>query len=185
MQALRVCRVTKEFRFESAHQIPNHKGKCARLHGHSYKLEVSVRGLIHAGDRDLSTGGMVIDFSDLKEIVSTLVIDRIDHYNLNEVLPPEYHPTTAENISYWIFHQLAAPIIQVAQSLQMTDARAKELFGPLAQATPPFCLEAIRLWETSTSFTTVTLKDILDAEEAVQHFQRQQDRFLGTKKRAK
>lgn len=69
--------VTKEFTFEAAHQLPGHKSKCANLHGHSYRVVVTIYGDIKdfPGTTD---DGMVIDFADLKEIVKP-IIDEMDH----------------------------------------------------------------------------------------------------------
>lgn len=83
--------VTKTFRFEAAHMLPDHPGQCARMHGHSYVLEVSVRGPVREN-------GMVVDFEELSAAVRRLVIDRLDHTLLNEVLP---NPT-AENVGLLI-----------------------------------------------------------------------------------
>lgn len=102
-----VIKVTKNFTFDAAHFLPNHKGKCSSMHGHTYRLEVTVvreKGeLIEQG----SDEGMVIDFSDLKAIVKTEVIDKMDHKLLNDVFS---FRTTAENMAAHIFdvltHQL-------------------------------------------------------------------------------
>ncbi|MBA3470032.1 MAG: 6-carboxytetrahydropterin synthase QueD [Herpetosiphonaceae bacterium] len=121
--------LTKEFHFEAAHQLPNHRGKCARLHGHSYRLEVSVRGPIMPA-RGASDDGMVIDLDDIKQIVQTAVISQLDHYNLNDLIDG---PTTAERIAHWIWDRLEA----VSPS-----------FGAL--------LWRIRLWETATGHVEIT-----------------------------
>lgn len=98
-----VIKVTKSFTFDSAHFLPNHKGKCSSMHGHTYRLEVTVvrenGKLIESG----SDEGMVIDFSDLKAIVKTEVVDKVDHKVLNEVFP---FRTTAENMAAHIFSVL-------------------------------------------------------------------------------
>ncbi|TSC65454.1 MAG: 6-pyruvoyl tetrahydrobiopterin synthase [Candidatus Berkelbacteria bacterium Gr01-1014_85] len=92
--------VTKLFTFEAAHQLPDHNGKCARLHGHSYKLEVTVSGpLQNIGSSD----GMVIDFADLSKIVNEQIIDQWDHRFLNDILP---FRTTAENLAVETFKRL-------------------------------------------------------------------------------
>lgn len=75
--------VTKIFTFDSAHHLPFHKGKCKNLHGHTYKLEVTVCGRP-------DENGMLIDFGDLKKIVSEKIIEKYDHKNLNEFFE---HPT--------------------------------------------------------------------------------------------
>ena len=87
----------KEYGFEAAHFIYNHPGKCRNLHGHSYKLFVSVEGT-----PDPETG-MIIDFYDLSVVVNEKVIHRLDHHFLNDLIPL----STAENISVWIWEQLA------------------------------------------------------------------------------
>lgn len=67
--------VTKEFRFEAAHRLMNHKGHCKNLHGHSYKLVVTVATI----DDKLNDDTMVLDFADLGRIVKGEVVDRFDH----------------------------------------------------------------------------------------------------------
>ena len=81
-----IIRVTKEFRFEMAHALYGHDGPCRHIHGHSYTLSVTVRGL-PVQDNDNPKNGMVIDFGDLKRIVKSEIIDRFDHaLVLNQVL---------------------------------------------------------------------------------------------------
>lgn len=94
--------LTKIFRFEAAHHLPGHRGKCARLHGHSYTLEVTLRGPIkqHEGASD---DGMVMDFDDLSHVVKQAVIERLDHQDLNEVTGIR---TTAENLAHWVWDAL-------------------------------------------------------------------------------
>ncbi len=71
-------RVTKIFDFETAHALWGYDGKCANIHGHSYKLTVSISGAL-IEDNDAVKNGMIIDFSDLKKIVKSNVIDHFDH----------------------------------------------------------------------------------------------------------
>jgi 6-pyruvoyltetrahydropterin/6-carboxytetrahydropterin synthase len=92
--------VRKTFRFEAAHVLPYHTGKCARLHGHSYRLEVSLSGPLH------ETGpakGMVMDFDDLSSLVNREVVDLLDHAMLNDTL----ENPTCEHIAAWIWERLA------------------------------------------------------------------------------
>lgn len=95
--------VTKLFEFEAAHQLPNHKGKCKNLHGHSYKLEVEV-----ASDTGVNASGMIMDFGDLKKLVGGLIESKLDHMYLNESLNMEY--PTAENMILSIAHLLSTRI---------------------------------------------------------------------------
>jgi 6-pyruvoyltetrahydropterin/6-carboxytetrahydropterin synthase len=92
-------RVNKTFHFEAAHQLPFHNGKCANEHGHSYKVELCIRGPIQDTHPDNPESGMVIDFARIKE--EWEVIDKtygFDHTNLNKLMP---NPT-AENICAWL-----------------------------------------------------------------------------------
>lgn len=71
-------RITKKFEFEAGHALFGYDGKCKNLHGHSYKLFVTVIGEpIH--DTDNVKNGMVIDFGDLKKIVKNEIIEIFDH----------------------------------------------------------------------------------------------------------
>jgi len=71
-------RVTKEFSFETGHALYGYDGKCKNVHGHSYKLAVTVIGA-PVSKKDAVKLGMVIDFGDLKEIVKEEVVDLFDH----------------------------------------------------------------------------------------------------------
>jgi 6-pyruvoyltetrahydropterin/6-carboxytetrahydropterin synthase len=71
-------RITKEFHFEAAHALHNYDGKCKYLHGHSYKLSVTVKGT-PITDVTNPKLGMVMDFGVLKQIINKLIINRFDH----------------------------------------------------------------------------------------------------------
>jgi 6-pyruvoyltetrahydropterin/6-carboxytetrahydropterin synthase len=70
--------ITTRLEFDAGHRIPNHKSNCKNLHGHRYAIEVTVTGPIH-DDRKSSDFGMVIDFSDVKQIIKDLVVEPWDH----------------------------------------------------------------------------------------------------------
>lgn len=93
----------KEFGFESAHSLPNvpEGHKCARLHGHSFRIRVTVSGPV--GDDT----GWVLDFADLKAAVQPTV-DALDHRYLNEIEGLE-NPTS-ERIAEWIWDRVAAEL---------------------------------------------------------------------------
>lgn len=71
-------RVTKIFDFETAHALWGYDGKCSNIHGHSYKLTVSISGPLIQDDTAVKNG-MIIDFSDLKKIVKSNIIEHFDH----------------------------------------------------------------------------------------------------------
>lgn len=81
-------RLTKEFSFEAAHALYNYDGKCSQLHGHSYKLFVTIIGT-PITDQNNPKLGMVMDFGLLKQIVNTQIINPFDHsvifYNKSQV----------------------------------------------------------------------------------------------------
>lgn len=92
--------ITKQFKFEAAHSLPNHDGKCKNLHGHSYILEVTVTGpIISEGSKE----GMIMDFSDMSAIVDQEIITQWDHQFLNDLLP---FTTSAENLAHECFARL-------------------------------------------------------------------------------
>lgn len=87
--------IAKEFTFDAAHRLLNYEGKCANLHGHTYKLQVILSGKVQKN-------GLVFDFVDLKKIVNKKVISILDHTFINKIVKQ----STAENISIWIWDQL-------------------------------------------------------------------------------
>jgi 6-pyruvoyltetrahydropterin/6-carboxytetrahydropterin synthase len=109
--------VTCTFTFEAAHRLEWHPGKCRNLHGHSYRLDVTVSG-------PLDPNGVVIDFDQLTEIVEHEVIDRWDHRDLNEVLD---NPT-AELLAHRAWELLTgAGLTLSALRLWETDRSSVEL----------------------------------------------------------
>lgn len=86
--------------FEAAHRLPDYEGKCFRLHGHNWKVEVVVRGT------DLDSSGLLIDFKVLKAHVSEVLLT-LDHYYLNETEAFLNTPPTAEHIAKYIYESLA------------------------------------------------------------------------------
>jgi 6-pyruvoyltetrahydropterin/6-carboxytetrahydropterin synthase len=114
--------------FSSAHLLRGHKGKCANLHGHNYRVEIYVCA------RQLDEIGMLVDFADLKAATKK-VVDYLDHKNINE-LPPfdqEINPT-AEELAAYFLHKVGA---------QINDDRIK--------------VQKVRLWETDNCCATYEL----------------------------
>lgn len=100
--------IFKEFTFEAAHRLPNvpEGHKCARLHGHSFRVRVWVRGGLDA------RLGWVMDFADIKAAAKP-VIERLDHYYLNEIEGLE-NPTS-ENVARWIWTRLQTSLPGLAR----------------------------------------------------------------------
>lgn len=73
-----IIRITKQFNFETGHALYGYDGKCKNVHGHSYKLSVTVIGTPISDSTNVKYG-MVIDFGDLKKIVSSEIVNKFDH----------------------------------------------------------------------------------------------------------
>ena len=96
--------VTKEFKFEAAHSLPHlpEGHKCRRLHGHSYRFEVCVKGPV-------DERGFVIDYADIDRAVRPIV-DSLDHRNLDEIFE---FKTTAENIARWLLETIPLDVYRI------------------------------------------------------------------------
>ncbi len=142
--------VIKEFTFDSAHQLVGHCGKCANVHGHTYKLHVALKGqpILESGASD---EGFVIDFTDLKRIVKEKLVDPLDHAFIaqgNEAILDVNKEsgsktvvlgfrTTVENMAQymvWKLHQEGLPV------------------------------DYIQLWETPTGSAIVRLQDLIEQD---------------------
>jgi queuosine biosynthesis protein QueD len=93
--------LTREYSFETAHRLPRVPAghKCARLHGHSFRIEVCV-----AGEMDASTGWLM-DFSAITAVVEPMLRDELDHRTLNDV--PGLENPTSEMLCGWLWRRLA------------------------------------------------------------------------------
>jgi 6-pyruvoyltetrahydropterin/6-carboxytetrahydropterin synthase len=122
--------LSKQFRFESAHTL--HRGVDAepsgRIHGHSYRAEVVVRG-----DADPKTG-MVVDFGLLERALEDARLG-LDHRFLNNV--PDLGPATMESLSSWIWRKVAPVCAGIARVTVYRDSTGEicSYFGPLAEHT--------------------------------------------------
>jgi 6-pyruvoyltetrahydropterin/6-carboxytetrahydropterin synthase len=109
--------IRKQFAFEAAHVLPYHQGKCSRLHGHSYRLDVSVAGPLASEGPAI---GMVIDFDELARIVRATVIDKLDHTHLNDTI----ENPTSENIVVWIWRRLAPQLTGLTELILWETSNA-------------------------------------------------------------
>ena len=128
--------VTKTVKFDAAHVLTNHQGLCKNLHGHTYRVDVSVTQP-EGDDRD-----MVIDFKDLKAIANEVVCDRFDHafiYNTESAGEKEIAAVVEKNG----MRTVAIPFRSTAENL------AKLFFGDLKPRVPG--LVAVKVWETADS----------------------------------
>ena len=127
--------VTKTVKFDAAHVLTNHCGLCKNLHGHTYRVDVSVSQADSGSD-------MVIDVKDLKRIVNETICDRFDHafiYNTNSKGECEI----AEVVERNGMRTVAIPFRSTAENF------AKMFFGDLKDKIPG--LSSVRVWETADS----------------------------------
>jgi len=142
-------RITKQFTFETGHALYGYDGKCKNVHGHSYKLSVTVIGK-PITDKNNVKYGMVIDFSDLKKIVKEEIVDVFDHatvFNKNtphielakelkqrdhHVILVNYQPTSENMVIDFaekIKNRLPANIALFSLRLQETESSFAEWFA--------------------------------------------------------
>jgi 6-pyruvoyltetrahydropterin/6-carboxytetrahydropterin synthase len=136
-------RLTKIFTFEMAHALPGYLGDCKNLHGHSYRLEITVRGLpLHRPGHP--NDGMVMDFKTLKKIVKNAVLDDFDH----ALLLPESIPADVLGVLKRQFEKVRVVPFQPTCELMLLH-----IVENIREALPPGVeLWAVRLHETGTSF---------------------------------
>lgn len=146
-------RVTKSFNFETAHALYGYDGKCKNIHGHSYKLFVTVKGIPNQ-DADNPKFGMVIDFGDIKKIVKSEVIDLFDHaILLNENSP---HKQLGDNLMKE-GHKVIFTAYQPSCENMLLD-----MVGKISPKLPEFVqLQSLRLHETETSYAEWLAEDNL------------------------
>lgn len=116
--------LVREFRFEAAHFLPNvpSNHKCRRMHGHSFRGELAVRGPVDPHS------GWLLDFADLKRSIDPIV-NRLDHYLLNEIEGLE-NPTS-ERVAIWIWNQLIGVLPQLYRvTLEETCSSRCHYYGP-------------------------------------------------------
>ena len=128
--------MTKRVKFDAAHVLTNHAGLCKNLHGHTYRVDVSVT------QREGDTSDMVIDFKELKAIATEVICDRFDHafiYNTTS----EGEREIAAVVERHGMRTVAIPFRSTAENL------ARLFFQDLKVRIPE--LTSIRVWETEDS----------------------------------
>ena len=139
-------RITKQFTFETAHALYGYDGKCKNLHGHSYKLSVTLLGEPISDETNVKFG-MVMDFGDLKKIIKEEIVDQFDHATVfnqktphvelgqelknkgHHVIFVDYQPTTENMITDFvqkIKNRLPKHITLYSVKLQETESSYAE-----------------------------------------------------------
>ncbi|MFA5779498.1 MAG: 6-carboxytetrahydropterin synthase QueD [Elusimicrobiota bacterium] len=127
--------VTVEDDFAAAHNLRNYNGKCEKLHGHNYKVRLTVSG------ETLDKSGMLIDFTVLKSILEN-VLSKFDHGYLNDISPFDKINPTAENIAEQIYKQI---------QFKIKKSTVANLRFPSVQAKLKI---KVSVWETEKNFAT-------------------------------
>lgn len=116
--------VSVEHTFAAGHALRNYKGKCENVHGHNYRVRVTVEG------ENLNSAGLLVDFSEVKSVIRNFV-ERLDHQFLNDLKPFDELNPSAENLAKYVHDGLG-------KQLGNGDIR----------------LQAVTVWETDTSSAT-------------------------------
>jgi 6-pyruvoyltetrahydropterin/6-carboxytetrahydropterin synthase len=143
-----MTKVTREFSFEAAHMLSGYEGQCQNLHGHSYKLQVTLKGCPKNSTGE-SDSEMVMDFTDLKAIVEDRVISKVDHAVL---FSSKKHRREAEEVLLqWAQTYNMRHVVLNGRSTCETIAAwiRSQLVQPLGNN---IC---VRVWETAKSFAEV------------------------------
>lgn len=139
-----VIRLTKEFSFEAAHALDAYDGPCREIHGHSYRLFVTVKGVPSAEDGDPKCG-MVMDFGALKRIVNDEIVSRLDHALV--LRATDENESLAAVLSRRFGNVVRVPYQPTCEN--MLDDFARRLRARLPEGVE---LCSLRLHETATSF---------------------------------
>jgi 6-pyruvoyltetrahydropterin/6-carboxytetrahydropterin synthase len=116
--------VSVEETFAAGHALRNYKGKCENVHGHNYRVRVTL-----AGDQ-LDQAGLLVDFGDVKRVLRA-IIERLDHVFLNDVAPFDTLNPSAENMARYFYEEMSI-------GLKNGHARVAE----------------VKIWETDTATAT-------------------------------
>lgn len=139
-----IIRITKQFSFETGHALYGYDGKCKNVHGHSYKLSVTVIGK-PIDDSTNVKFGMVIDFGDLKKIVKEEIVDQFDHATVFNQNTP--HIELANELKSRDHHVILVDYQPTSENMVIDFA--ERITSRLPQNIELFSL---KLQETETSF---------------------------------
>ena len=137
-------RITKQFSFETGHALYGYDGKCKNVHGHSYKLSVTVIGEPISDSSNVKFG-MVIDFSDLKKIVREEIVDNFDHATVFNKNTP--HVELAKELSNRGHHVILVDYQPTSENMVIDFAEKIKNRLPMG-----ILLHSLKLQETETSF---------------------------------
>lgn len=147
--------IVRRFEWDMGHRLPSHSGKCRRLHGHRYVLEVQVNGpvLNSTGPHSMRnpSDGMVVDFFELDSVVRNRVVSQLDHYCMLSIHDPLFDAIRdGEGVRGETFGVIGVDFVPTAENI------VRDIYIRLA-ADPLFTsgrlrIDKLRLWETPKSF---------------------------------
>ncbi len=123
--------IFKIFTIEAAHRLPNVPAghKCARLHGHSFRIEIRVSGDL------VEPEAWVMDFADVKSAFQP-IYDRLDHHYLNDI--PGLENPTSERLAEWLWQELSPRLPQLSEIIVHETCTAGARYrGPRQSSTAP------------------------------------------------
>ncbi|MFH0819016.1 MAG: 6-carboxytetrahydropterin synthase QueD [Patescibacteria group bacterium] len=106
------------FKFAASHFLPNYNGQCENLHGHNYKIIITVSG-------EVKKDGLVVDFKEIKRIVNEQAINNLDHKHLNDII----ENPSSENIAIWIWNQVKNNLLLKKIAVFETEDCYVEYYG--------------------------------------------------------
>jgi 6-pyruvoyltetrahydropterin/6-carboxytetrahydropterin synthase len=111
--------VSVEQTFAAGHALRNYKGACENVHGHNFKIQVTIEG------QELDGTGMLVDFLDVKESMRG-VIARLDHKFLNDVPPFDVKNPSAENIAEYFYEELTSGLVANPVPVRVREVKVWE-----------------------------------------------------------
>ena len=120
--------ISVEKSFAAGHALRGYRGKCENVHGHNYKVRVTLSG------PELDSIGLLCDFVDVRRMVLS-IIDRLDHQFMNDIPPFDVQNPSAENLARYFYHELSR--------------RLRESPGPV-----PIQVGEVKIWETDDTAAT-------------------------------
>jgi 6-pyruvoyltetrahydropterin/6-carboxytetrahydropterin synthase len=139
--------ITTRLEFDAGHRIPNHKSQCKNLHGHRYAIEITLSGDIIKSE-NASENGMVMDFSDVKSIAKTAVVDVWDHAFLVYQYDAEVLDflNTLPNHKTVIFPTVPTAENMASEAFKILKSKYQDTYGNHLK------LEKVRLYETPNNW---------------------------------
>lgn len=146
--------VTKEVTFDCAHMLSGHAGKCANLHGHTYKVQITVKAPVKEAYGE-SDSAMVMDFAELKSLIQEVIVNEFDHAVIFS--SPELQNDAEKELYAWAQKWNMRHFVMDDRTTSecMATYFASEIKAKLGRMGHMVAHVSARVWETPTSFAEV------------------------------